>query len=81
MATSSPTTLTAKELHEQFHAIHCDAIDLSHLIKIAVRDFDDDPQAAFALLRSIDLFNDAMFDKLSKLWDITKAQAEEGGAV
>lgn len=80
MANSAPTTLATQELHEHVNAIQGDAIDLSHLIKMAVRDFDDDPQAAFALLRSIDLFNDAMFDKISKLWDITKAQVEKGGA-
>lgn len=70
---------TPAELHKLVDEAHTDAIDLSFHIKLAMREFDDDPAASFALLRSIDRFSDEIFDRLDTLRAITETQSQKGG--
>lgn len=76
--TPPPQVLMPAEIHKLVDEAHNDAIDLSFHIKLAMREFNDDPQASFALLRSIDRFSDEIFDRLVMLREIN--EAESGGA-
>lgn len=56
-----------------------DACDMSFLIKSALQSFDEDPQTAFALLRSVDMFSDCIFNSLTKADEQLNPRGDKNG--
>lgn len=76
-STSTPSALD--EIFSEIDNAQTDAADLSFLIGSALREFDKDPQLAFALLRSINFLSDKMFDHIGKAYELSKALGKQGG--
>jgi hypothetical protein len=82
MANTNGTAPVNQELLAHVEQAQNDMCDMNFLIKSAMRSIDDDdPQTGFALLRSIDMFSDRIFDLLNHVHDqLNPEKNAKGGA-
>jgi hypothetical protein len=82
-AAPEPCPMNASQMQELIKKVSFDVIDQHFLIKVALERIDSDPQTALATLRSIDHFNDSIFDQVTKIKESLEAVSSgdvKGGA-